>query len=67
MKWIYGPPPHRKQVLLCYVPTSKSAKGKSRYTVGWHDGERWIAESKTFNEANLIGWLPIVDAVRKDA
>jgi len=66
MKWFHDPPPHKNQVLICYVPTSKSAKGQTRHTVGWYDGARWYAESKTFVESNLIGWLPIVDA-GKDA
>lgn len=59
MNWYTDPPPHRQQVLVAYKPTSKSAKGQTRYTVGWFDGATWRVESKSFSEAGVLGWTPI--------
>lgn len=52
-----GVPPVAVPVLIAFP--GKRPKDGPRFTVGWHDGERWIVQHKSFREDMWMRWKTI--------
>lgn len=58
MNWINNRMPPKHTDVLIRFPGPKGTT-RMRYTVGWHDGDRWCVQHKAFREGMEIAWVQI--------